>query len=50
MTDFEKLMNLLKIPKEKREELFVQLIKGDKTLYLEFHWDGSILGYFVVNL
>ena len=42
MTDFEKLMNLLKIPEEKREELFIQLIKGDKTLCLDFYRDGSI--------
>lgn len=42
MTDYEKLMDLLKVSKETREELFYDLVKRNITLYLDFSWDGSI--------
>lgn len=42
MTDFEKLMDLLKVPVDCREELFVNLVNQNLTLYLDFHFDGSI--------
>lgn len=42
MTDFEKLMDLLKVPEEKREELFADLVKNNSSLVLDFQQDGSI--------
>lgn len=42
MTDFEKLMILLKVPKEKWEDLFCELCSNNSTLALEFDWDGKI--------
>lgn len=42
MTDFEKLMDLLKVPEEKREELFIDLVKNNSSLVLDFQRDGSI--------
>lgn len=42
MTDFEKLMELLQVPQDKREELFEELVRGNLTLSMLFNWDGSI--------
>lgn len=42
MTDFEKLMELLQVPQDKREELFVELVRRNLTLSILFKWDGSI--------
>lgn len=42
MTDFEKLMELLQVPQDKWEELFVELVQGNLTLSMFFNWDGSI--------
>ena len=42
MTDFERLMDLLKVPAEKREELFTEFVNGNLTMCLDFGKDGSI--------
>lgn len=42
MTDFEKLMLLLNIPKEKWNFLFNELCCGNLTLILDFNKNGSI--------
>lgn len=42
MTDFEKLMVLLNIPKEKWNILFDELYYGNLTLVLDFNKNGSI--------
>lgn len=42
MTDFEKLMELLQVPQDKREELFEELVRRNLTLSILFKWDGSI--------
>lgn len=41
MTDFEKLMILLEVPKEKWEDLFYDLC-NNSSLVLEIDWDGKI--------
>lgn len=42
MTDFEKLMDLLKVPQEDREKFLQQLVLKNVELVLDFHEDGSI--------
>lgn len=42
MTDFEKLMLLLNVPKEEWNSLFDELCYGDLTLILDFDKNGSI--------
>lgn len=42
MTDFEKLMLLLNVPKEEWNFLFDELYYGNLTLVLDFNKNGSI--------
>ena len=42
MTDFEKLMLLLNVPKEKWNSLFDELYSKNLTLVLDFDKNGSI--------
>ena len=42
MTDFEKLMILLNVPKEKWDSLFDEVCYGDLVLVLDFNENGSI--------
>lgn len=42
MTDFEKLMELLQVPQDKRKDLFEELARENLTLVLSFNWDGTI--------
>ena len=42
MTDFEKLMLLLNVPKEEWNSLFNELCYNNLTLVLDFNKNGSI--------
>ena len=42
MTDFEKLMDLLKVLQEDREKFLQQLVLKNIELVLDFHEDGLI--------
>lgn len=42
MTDFEKLMELLQVPRDKWEFFFTELVQQNLTLALSFNWDGTI--------
>lgn len=42
MTDFEKLMELLQVPQDKRKDLFEELVQQNLTLALSFNRNGTI--------